>query len=305
MTTRRKHERLWNDAGSGLVVPAGIISDLSQSSAQTYLQVKDKATAIEQLYTDNSLPFPTTCDLARLVEDAKILSDSWLGNSIEGTSNTRLFRAGCLDRIADAILPLADAPNREKYLTALTSGSLDFLQRDKSVAKDMLWELELWSVLRKRSLNATLCEPPDIVVALEDARVGIACKKLYSEKHVQNVLSQGVSQIAGTFDFGIVAINLDDLIPPAQILRAPTQQAMGQCINDLNIAFLRKHQRHFRKYLASGRLLSAIVSTSILADVYAEGTRFNNARQMTIWAVPGLSPEKENQLSRFYMQLML
>jgi hypothetical protein len=82
-------------------------------------------------------------------------------------------------------------PERTKYLTALTSGSLDCLGRKKSSAKDILWELELWSILRWRSFDAVLSEPPDIVVAFEDAKVSIACKKFYSTKHVQNALSSG------------------------------------------------------------------------------------------------------------------
>jgi len=76
MAIQKKHEQLWQDAESGLVVPAGIVSDLSQSSSQTYLEIKEKAKTIEKLYTDNDLFLPPTCDLVRLIGDAKALSDS-------------------------------------------------------------------------------------------------------------------------------------------------------------------------------------------------------------------------------------
>ena len=105
-----------------------------------------------------------------------------------------------------------------KFLTVFTSGSLNLQQRDNSLAKNMLWELELWSILRRRSFSATLREPPDIVVIFEGAMVGIACKKLYSENNVEKVLSEAVGQIEAVFDYGIVAVNLDDLILPDQIL---------------------------------------------------------------------------------------
>ncbi len=304
MATERKHQQIWLNTPSGIAVPAGTTSQLNQASSQTYLAIKDKAKAIEQLYTTNQIPLPTTSDLARLIEDAKALSDSWITNRINDTPMTTLFRVGHLDRIAEAILPLADVPDRSKYLTAFSSGSLDLLKRVRSPAKDLLWEVELWSTLRRRSFNATLQEPPDLVVRFEDSTVGIACKKLYSEKHVQNVFSQAVDQIESTFSFGIVAINLDDLVPPDQILKSPTQKLMGQFIDNLNVRFIQRHERHFRKYLASGRILSALVSTSVLADVYAEHTRFNNARQVNVWTIPGLSKEKEKQLRRFYVQLM-
>lgn len=302
MVTRKTHQRIWLNTPSGIAIPSGTSSEVSQSSSLSYLRIKEKAIAIERLFAGSKVPLPKTCDLAQLIEDAKTLSDSWLTDC--STPTTTLFRAGLLDRIAEAVLPLANMSGRQKYLMALVSGSLDLLKRKRSKSKDVLWELELWAVLRKRSLEASLTEPPDIVVMYEDTKIGIACKKLYSEKHVQNILSQAVAQIEAAFDFGIVAINLDDLVPPDTILQSPNQDAMGQFIDNLNVNFLRRHERHLRKYLASGRILSALVSTSVLADVYGQQTRFNNARQVTVWTIPGLTPEKAKQLGRFYNQVM-
>jgi hypothetical protein len=188
VTTRKRHEQLWHDTGTGLVIPSGISSDLSFSSSKTYLEIKEKAKAIEQLYADNHLPIPSTSDLARLIEDAKRLSDSWLTNRITETPISLLFRVGHLDRVADAILPLAGVCERIKYMTSLASGSLDLLQRDRSAAKDILWEVELWSILRRRRFDAVLHEPPDIVVEFENATVGIACKKLPSGSDQANSL---------------------------------------------------------------------------------------------------------------------
>jgi hypothetical protein len=304
MVIKKKIQQMWHDTESGLVIPIGIASDLFQSNSQTYLAIKSKACAIEELYSDIGLLLPPTCDLACLIADAKTLSDSWLLNRTDEMAMFRLFRAVHLDRIADAILPLRGIQDCVKYLNALTSGSLDFHEREKSFSKNILWEIELWAVLRRRSFDARLSEPPDIVVEFEDAKIGIACKKFYSEKHVQNILSEAVGQIEESFDYGIVALNLDDLVPANQILRTPNQQTMGEFVNDLNVDFLRRHERHFRKYLSSARLLSALVSTTVLADVFTADTRFNNAKQVTIWTIPGLPPEKEKQLRRFYEKMM-
>jgi hypothetical protein len=213
------------------------------------------------MYNDNSLPLAPTCDLKHLIDDAMALSDAWLMDNKDETGMKLVFRVSVLDRIADAILPLSDVPERTKYLSVLASGNLDLQKRSRSLAKDILWELELWSTLRRRSFIATLREPPDIVVAFEDAAVGIACKKLYSENNVEKVLSEAVEQIEATFDFGILAVNLDDLTLPDHILKAPTQQAMGKFIDNLNVAFLQRHKRHFKKYLASGRVISALAAT--------------------------------------------
>ncbi|MGH7180897.1 MAG: hypothetical protein ACREJN_02850 [Nitrospiraceae bacterium] len=303
MVTNRTKEQLWHTTKSGVVVPVGMSATLSQSSTWTYLQTKEKAKAIEKLYADNNILLPPDCALANLVSDAKTLSDAWLMDKKEIANWQLLFSVSSLDRIADAVLPLANVPDRVKYLTVLTSGDLDLLQRDQSTAKDILWELELWARLRRRGFSATLCEP-DIVVHFEDATVGIACKKFYSDNNVGKVLSEGVGQIEATHDFGILALNLDDLIPGGGILPSTTQAAMGRRIEQINNEFLVKHKRHFLRYLQPGRVISAMVSTTLLADLSAHKPSFNIASQMTVWAVPGLTSMKKQQLDRFYVQLM-
>jgi hypothetical protein len=303
MVTNRTKEQLWHTTKSGVVAPVGISATLSVSSTQTYLDIKEKAKAIEKLYRDNSLPLPPDCALANLVSDAKTLSDAWLMDNGEVATWQLIFRVSFLDRIADAILPLFDVPERLKYLTILTSGNLNLQQRERSLAKDILWELELWSRLRRRGIIATLHEP-DIIVNFEDSTVGIACKKLYSENNVEKVLSQAVEQIETTHDFGILAVNLDDLTLPDRILDQPIQEAMGKAIDQFNLRFLGRHQRHFKRYLKSGRVISALVSTSVLATLSSHKPAFQMGTQATIWTIPGLSPEKEKQLQRFYFQLM-
>jgi hypothetical protein len=44
-------------------------------------------------------------------------------------------------------------------------------------------------------------------------------------------------------------------------------EAVEQFVTQLNNRFLFFHDRHFRKYLTSGRLVSALVSTAVVADI--------------------------------------
>jgi hypothetical protein len=303
METKRTKEQLWHSMKSGLVIPAGIASNLSESSSQTYLHIKEKAKDVEQLYHSNNIPLPAGCALARLVNDAKTFSDAWFMDNKAVANWQLLFRVACFDRIADAILPLVTVPDRAKYLTVLTSGSLDLQQRDQSKAKDILWEIELWSTLRKRGIIATLHEP-DLVVHFKNATIGIACKKVYSENNIAKVLSEGVEQIEATHDFGILAVNIDDLIPADQILNATTQESMGQMIEQMNQTFFNNHIRHFVRYLNPGRVIAALVSTSLLAELSSHKPSLIIGSQITIRAVPGLPMEKSRQLQRFYSQLM-
>src|SRR5215831_6340665 len=101
-------------------------SQSSTLSSQTYLEIKDKALALERLYADNKVVLPDGCDLARLIADAKSLSDHWLTDHAK-LETTLLCRATNLNRIAAVVLPLQSVTNRAKYLSLLTSGSLDSL----------------------------------------------------------------------------------------------------------------------------------------------------------------------------------
>lgn len=302
MSKSNSSQQLWQETASGLMVPLGYLTDSTDASSETFLSIKQKALEVERLYADSAVPLPVTCDLARLIGEAKSLSDSWLaGQRIEDTIQ---FNAGHLKRIAEAILPLRSVEDRNRYLAAITSGSLSLHNREPSKAKDTLWEIELWEVLVRHGFNARLAEPPDIVLSFGGDLIGIACKKFYSAKNVSKVLSQAVEQIESNFQFGIVAANLDDLWPyeGAQIYK--NLEAAGKAVGVFNEQFLTLHKRHFKKYLTSGRTIAALVSTDILAEIREGRARFNNAGQTTIWAVPGLEPEKEKQLKRFRDKLM-
>lgn len=293
------HQPIYTQTEGGVLVQTGNTSDFSHRDSFSYLTVKQRGLDLQELYRQNGLEINTTSGLARLIGDATKLSDSWLCNERSEDTALHLFSAAQLNRIATAALPLGRSDQAKTLLTDLLSGSLDLLSRARSKAKDTLWELELWQVLSKLGMSTNL-EEPDIVVLFEGARIGIACKKIYSESNVSKVFSQAVSQIEDAFTFGVVALNLDDLTPPNTILKAPSIAQLSETITRLNFTFLQRHERHLRKYLERGRAITVIVSTSVMADVPTTKTGFFNARQSMIWKIPVLSPEKERQFLNFF-----
>ncbi len=300
----KKTQDLWKVSPSGILLPAGHSTDLQDRFKTTYLEVKSKGEQIEELYKDNGLTLPDNSDLAELIKNSKVLWENWFANKTAELKMIMLFNLLHLDRIADAVLPLKEEPKRVKYLKALISGPLDFLKREKSYAKDIFWELEVWLKLRRKLTTINLEDPPDIVIELEKSRIGIACKKLYSEKHVQNVLSEAVHQIEDSFEIGIVALNLDDFTPANTVLKRYHAQGITEKLRNLNADFIQRHERHLRKYLASGRLIASIVSTAVIADVTNAKPQFNNASQWTIWSIPGLAEEKSQILRRLHDLVM-
>jgi hypothetical protein len=294
-------EQRWSTLESGLIVPSGV----SVSSSLTYLQIKEQAQKVIAIYGDADIELPPSSSLASLVGNAISTSDLWLMGKHSQISHRMLFAAVQMNRIAGGVLGLRGVENRAKYLRHLTDGDLSPFERGRSLSKDILWELELCAMLKDRSMNAVLEEPPDIVVSIDDLKVGIACKKLYSTRNVEKVLSEGVAQIESAFEFGMIALNLDELLPSNALPSAPTRAALSEWLTNTNLAFLRAHERHFRKYLSTGRVLGALVSTGGLADAAQENPRLLTARQFTTWVIPGLSDEKMQLIHRFRDQFML
>jgi len=238
----KKVNHLWERMPSGVLLPTGMITDISDSATTSFLQVKDKAVEIEGLFRMHGLALPQASQLAMLINNCKRLWEEWFMNRMDRLNMNMLFTALHLDRIAEAVLPLREAPNCRSYLQSICDGSLDFFKREKSRAKDIFWEIETWAILKRKLPNVSLCEPPDILVDFGNANIGIACKKIYSEKHVQNVLSQAVSQIEKNLDVGIVAVNIDDLVPADKVLKAASFQEMTQVVRGLNESFIQRHE---------------------------------------------------------------
>ena len=302
MKKHTAHTPIYTQNNGGLNIQTGFTSEFTQQDSTSYLTIKQHGLDLLDQYQRNGLLVNSKSYLKKLVEDASVLSDAWLCNDLSQVPMTHLFSMLQLERIATAALPLGVSVQAKKYLGELLDGSLDLLSRSNSKAKNTLWELELWQLLIKLGMHATL-EEPDIVVSFDGARIGVACKKIYSEKNVSKVLSNAVSQFENTFDFGIVAFNLDDLIPAHNILKTTTIEEMAKKISDHNFSFLNRHEQYLRRYLSPGRAISGFISTSVIAEVATAETRFLNSRQSTIWNIPGLTQAKEKQILNFFNAL--
>ena len=73
MAKSRSTRQLWRQTESGLILPAGRLTDSTDASSETYLKIKQKALGVEKLYADSRVPLPDNCDLVRLIAEAKSL----------------------------------------------------------------------------------------------------------------------------------------------------------------------------------------------------------------------------------------
>ncbi|GAA4084285.1 hypothetical protein [Zhongshania borealis] len=277
---------------------AEITTERSEKQRFQHDGISSKIAKIESIFLDSNIGINNSHKLLGLLRNAKDLALAWAKSDVENTDMNKLFCALHVERIYQGVQSLEFEDNKEKYLKDLLNGTLDFFERRDSHAKNILWELEVFRKIKK-VIPETYLEEPDIVANINQCRIAIPCKKTYSENGVPKALSKAVSQIENDHEFGIVAMNIDDLIPEAVLLRARTFKEAGDKLHNINMNFLARHEHHFLKYLSKSRILAVIASTSMVTDIADESPQFNNFSQWAIWTIPGLKTEHQNALNYF------
>ncbi|MHB8882518.1 MAG: hypothetical protein ACYC69_13540 [Thermodesulfovibrionales bacterium] len=265
--------------------------------------LRSKIGLIRNLYKESNVQLKSTSQLYGLLESAEKLVDAWASGNSDTTDTALLFKSLHVERISSAVEVLSREDLRNKYLKDLLRGTLNFFERQPSHAKSILWELEVCAKIRETIPETQLTEP-DVVVSLQGQKIAIPCKKIFSEKGVPKVLSNAVFQFEKMFDFGIVAINIDDLIPADVLLKAKTFEELGDKLHRANMIFLANHERYFKKYLSKSRIIAVIASTSLIADIVDESPKFNNAQQWAIWTTSELLPKHANAIDAFRKKVM-
>jgi hypothetical protein len=291
-----EHSPIVEVDASGASTQIGTTAAFTSVDSSPYAEIKGRALSLVDLFESHGLKLRKSPSLTQLFNMTVEMSNSWDRDLKDDVTFPHLLAAAQVERIATAALAVAEVPS--SILRSLLTGSLNLLGRERSKAKDTLWELELFRILVDHHIDARLDEP-DLSVRFYGAPVGFACKKIYSEANVSKVLSTAVSQIKREGEFGIIALNLDDLLPENAILKAPTLAVMLSMLEERINAFLRAQERYLRKYLTSGRAISALVSCGAIAHVETAENRFMNARQTIVWQVPGIPEAKAEQMNQF------
>jgi hypothetical protein len=291
-------EKIWKRTPAGLLIPSGISTSVWARRSWKLENLCELADDITRIYSTSGVKMSPKCDLYQLIKNARQVATRWIREKL--VAQQALFNALHFTRIAEAVLQLSGKETSISHLRALTKGKLNFFHRGRSVAKDFFWEIELWSTLNKKVPGARLKEPPDIVVEHEGKVFGIACKKIYSSANLETVLSQAVGQVEGVFDLGVVALNLDELLPAGCLLKSNSANSMKRELSTQNNSFLIQNDRYFRNYLSTGRLCGAIVSTSTVVDIPSESPRFGNASKSTVWTIDNGASDSSRRLKRLF-----
>lgn len=299
MKHRAIHRPILELSADGSLRLAGHTSEFSAERTNSFELVARDAARLRGLYIELGLPLNRSPTLLALIEDSETLA-----STVEDERTfAHLLSALQVQRIAAAILPLADTSQAREKLAETLDGGIGFLSRTSSKAKNTFWELELHRVLSACGIETRFAEP-DLMVALAGSDAGVACKKLYSEANVEKVLSQAIRQIERNCSSGIVALDIEDLLPENAILQVPNLQGMATRLNAHNDTFMQRHERHLRKYLEQGRAISVVVSCGALVDILDRSPRFYTARQTTMWNIPNNSLSQSSQVKAILKALL-
>lgn len=252
-------------------------------SKTNFFELSAQAIKIESLYAERGVRLPAECTLAAWIANVRSVADKRTTSPESGHTPMEHFQAIQLYRVTDAILALRDVEGGDSYLRKITA-NLDFFNSERSVAKDIFWELELWWMIRRKLPTARLKDPPDIMLDLDGGTLGLACKSVYSEASVEKALSTGVKQVTGNCDAGVVAFSIDSLLPKDCVINARDKAGLDQLLHPKIDGFIERHRRHMDRYLDKQRLAAVVVCISGVGDIHGWSVAFNTVRSTTIYA---------------------
>ncbi|WP_428000139.1 hypothetical protein [Acidovorax sp.] len=229
--------------------------------------------------------------LARIFAQA----EEWVTNEGGGTPAQYAFALETM-RVCEVVHSAHEHGRTNSLLKFFKQNSLALSNREISRAKDALFELEMCALLEQLGAQ-WIPEEPDIVVHIEELAYGIACKKVYSRNSFIKQFSKGVKQIKRSGMHGIVAINVDDLLPENPIILAETmntgQLQLSTFIHDL----IEEEHRKMAPALQRGDCDGLMICLTVPARIAEGGPTFRVTTHRTLWSPSSLP---ENTRRRIY-----
>ncbi len=202
-------------------------------------------------------------------------------------------------RIARAVNEALDDDGAKEAIHRVRTSDMNLDTRQNVNGKDALWELDLH---RRFKLGQTpvRIEEPDLVISLGETfgDYSLACKKIYSENNVAHHFDLGCDQISRHGRPGIVAFNLDDIVPEGEAWEFPTERELRQKLNAMNQDFILSNEIHFRSAIARGACDGVLVSTSVISNVLDMTPAVNVTHSTASW-FHGARPEAQTRFKTF------
>ncbi len=235
-------------------------------------ELKAKAERLEELYARMKVKLKPEYSITQLIARAKAASDGYDQQDAEVGNYQDFFQSMHLRRVVNAGLQVEGHKRAKSYLKWLTLGTLDFFVRadpqvgQGSKAKDYLWELELWSLLKERGepkgLTADLDEP-DVTAKVCGYTYNFACKKIYELKNINTPLKKAVKQVRKHDGIGIAALNIEEMTDPGRIHQSRDPLESYAVLSEMTDAFREAHRQAIITRLEADSLQGALSTTAL------------------------------------------
>ncbi|UHS59984.1 hypothetical protein [Agrobacterium vaccinii] len=265
----------------------------SYAWADTYREVAVKAQFVRETLENRGIILRNGSALFRLLKQAHLLSEAWDRQS--EADPTVLCEAAHVNRLADAVKALQLESGIQEALQRMASSVMQSDDRTMSQGKDALWEIALLADFRKAKLTSRAAEP-DIIVDCGFGDYPVACKKIWSEKGVANQVRSASRQLRPFQNGGIIALNLDDLVPAGRVLIQEFGRDALQFLNFFNKDFVDRHRYVLQRAIFEMKCDGFIVSTTTPAVLIQELPPFNLITQNLFW---NIKEATSDSLSRF------
>ncbi|WP_155651199.1 hypothetical protein [Burkholderia stagnalis] len=220
--------------------------------------------------------------MGRLFKHTEKFARDWKTKDRDQIDPLTVVQAGHAHRITAAVLHALDNPAAHQTLHRMHAKPFVLGSVERSTGKDLLWELELYYRLSLQGTTVRL-EEPDLIADFEPWPCSIACKKIYSEKNLDRTLAKGASQIAKSGNHGIVALNIEDLVPTEQLRVCRTTGELLEIGRSTAAAFCTRNASKLRKLVDLGKVDGYLVALAVSAQVLESTTGFVTLHWATIW----------------------
>lgn len=279
-------------------------SDADPDRSWTYAEIAARCVRLREQFAARGLRVHEASALGTVLREAIALAREWDHESrgltpmpVDEAALRRLITSLHANRISGAVMEVADDPSAAELLARIAKNQLNLSDREQSKAKDALWEIELLSKVKARGLAARLVEPPDIVIRLDSEDIGVACKKVYSERGAEDQVRKGCVQLS-SFKGGVVALNLDQLVPKDNILSAATRSGASEVLHRLLVGFVNRNLHRLERFVKGGRCDGLLLCITAEADLYESRVRINSVSETMIWTMEGAPRARVDRLRR-------
>lgn len=264
------------------------VNVFSKAWIDSYEEIAAKALLVREVLEQRNVKVRAGSALSQLLNQAEILRRAWV-DQVEPDPRV-LWEAGYVNRLADAITYLPDEPGIQEALKRMAGSVMQPDDRSTSQGKDALWEVVLLADLKKSGLTGVAAEP-DILVDIGSGFYPIACKKIWSERSVKKRVSHAAKQLAPFKNGGVIALNLDDLVPVGKVIAQPNKALAKQLLIDFNLAFIDRHRSVLQDAILAGKCDGFLISTTALAVLPQEETSLYLVSQTSLWHVKEAAPD--------------